>query len=232
MPNFLTNARDRSAANRYGLVVLLLCVVYVVSASVETSAGVAFAMLVQLVTLWLAFSASESHTARRIVGIACVVVAVLDVVTFGFGRFFDWGLESLQILAVVSIVLYLIAPLVILRHLIRRPVVDVKTLLGAVSVYLMLGLMFAFSYRAISLYQTNPPFFGANGPGQTADFLFFSFITLTTTGYGDLVPAANPGQSLAALEAIVGQLFLVTAVAKIVNDWRPSATGTSGKDPQ
>ena len=51
--------------------------------------------------------------------------------------------------------------------------------------------------------------------------LFFSFITLTTTGYGDLVPATNPGQSLAVMEAVLGQLFLVTAVAKIITAWTP-----------
>ena len=47
--------------------------------------------------------------------------------------------------------------------------------------------------------------------------LFFSFVTLTTTGYGNLVPTGNPGQSLAVLEAPLGQLFLVTAVGKLVS---------------
>ena len=65
------------------------------------------------------------------------------------------------------------------------------------------------------------PFFGDAGDGTIADVLFFSFITLTTTGYGNLVPAQNPGQSLAVLEALLGQLFLVTAVAKIVSAWQP-----------
>jgi hypothetical protein len=131
----------------------------------------------------------------------------------------------------VSVILYLIAPYVILRHLVRRPVVDLRTILGAIAIYLMLGMMFAFTYRAISLYQTDPAFFGADGPGTNANFLFFSFITLTTTGYGNLVPAANPGQSIAVLEAIVGQLFLVTALAKIVNAWRVPGFGPS-EDPQ
>jgi hypothetical protein len=53
-------------------------------------------------------------------------------------------------------------------------------------------------------------------------YLFFSFTTLTTTGYGNLVPAANPGQTFAVLEMLTGQLFLVTAVAKVVSTWRPS----------
>ena len=51
--------------------------------------------------------------------------------------------------------------------------------------------------------------------------MFFSFTTLTTTGYGNLVPAGQPGQSLAVMEMILGQLFLITAVGKIVSVWRP-----------
>ena len=61
------------------------------------------------------------------------------------------------------------------------------------------------------------------GDGNIDDDLFFSFITLTTTGYGNLVPAGNPGQSMAVLEALIGQLFLVTAVAKLVTAWKPKA---------
>jgi hypothetical protein len=48
-----------------------------------------------------------------------------------------------------------------------------------------------------------------------------SFTTLTTTGYGNLVPADSPGQSFAVAEMLVGQLFLVTAVAKVINAYRP-----------
>ncbi len=211
---------DRDAANKYGAVVALLCLGYILSVTVEGTTAVSLLILLQLATLWLTFSASESPGARRIAGIACIIVAVLDIVAIAFGRAFDFDAANLRVVALVSVVLYLIAPYVILRHLIRRPVVDGRTILGAISIYLMLGMMFAFTYRAISLYQTTPDFFGTAGDGSTADFLFFSFITLTTTGYGNLVPAANPGQSLAVLEAIIGQLFLVTALAKIVNAWR------------
>jgi hypothetical protein len=61
------------------------------------------------------------------------------------------------------------------------------------------------------------PFFGDEGDGTVSQDLFFSFVTLTTTGYGNLVPTGNPGQSLAVLEAPLGQLFLVTAVGKLVS---------------
>jgi len=117
----------------------------------------------------------------------------------------------------ISALLYGVAPLSIVRDTITRPQIDEQTLLAAIAAYLMLGMFFAFTYRFVGAVQT-APFFGQTGTESMANYLFFSFITLTTTGYGNLVPAANPGQSLAVLEAIVGQLFLVTAVAKIVNE--------------
>ena len=78
----------------------------------------------------------------------------------------------------------------------------------------------AFAYRFVGAAQAGP-FFGSKGDGSVSSDLFFSFVTLTTTGYGNLVPAKNPGQTMAVLEALLGQLFLVTAVAKVVNAWRP-----------
>jgi hypothetical protein len=103
-----------------------------------------------------------------------------------------------------------------------RREVDRETMLGALSAYLFIGMAFAFAYRFLGGVQSST-FFGAQGEGDIADDLFFSFVTLTTTGYGNLVPAGNPGQSLAVLEALIGQLFLVTAVAKLVNAWKPRA---------
>lgn len=220
MPTNPLRLASRDSANKYGAVLFLLCVVYVTTVTVISSTGFLMVMLLQLLTLWLAFSASESRTAQRVAAAGCLVVAVLGLLTWIFGKVFDYDSTTLRAVSLVSVVLYLVAPAVILRHLIRRPVVDLRTVLGAVCIYLMLGMMFAFTYRAIALYQTTPAFFGDAGQGSNPDFLFFSFITLTTTGYGNLVPATNPGQAVAVLEAIVGQLFLVTALAKIVNAWR------------
>jgi hypothetical protein len=121
---------------------------------------------------------------------------------------------------ITSSVLYVVAPVSIVRHIGYRRQVDQETMLGALAAYLLIGMAFAFQYRFIGSVQ-DTPFFGTDGEGTMSQDLFFSFVTLTTTGYGDLVPAGNPGQSFAVLEALVGQLFLVTAVAKIVTAWRP-----------
>ena len=112
------------------------------------------------------------------------------------------------------------APVSIVRHIGYRRAVDQETMLGALSAYLLIGMAFAFVYRSLGVIEADP-FFGAEGEGTMSQDLFFSFVTLTTTGYGNLVPAGNPGQSLAVLEALVGQLFLVTAVGKVVSAWRP-----------
>ncbi len=67
-------------------------------------------------------------------------------------------------------------------------------------------------------------FFSGVAHPESSDFLFFSYTTLTTTGYGNLVPAEQIGQSFAVIEMLVGQIFLVTLVAGLVSLWRPGAT--------
>jgi ion channel len=57
--------------------------------------------------------------------------------------------------------------------------------------------------------------------------LFFSFTTLTTTGFGNYVPVANPGQTLAVAEMLIGQLFLIIAVGKVIATWRPARVAQS-----
>ena len=99
--------------------------------------------------------------------------------------------------------------------------VDLETVLGAIDAYLLIGMFFAFVYQAAGAIGS-APFFEGGIDGTVAESLFFSFTTLTTTGYGNLVPASNPGQTFAVMEMLIGQLFLITAVAKVINAWRPA----------
>ena len=116
--------------------------------------------------------------------------------------------------------LYLIAPVVVVRHLIGRSVVDRETFLGVIAAYLLIGMFFAFVYRVVGVVEPDP-FFGAGGEANPAQALFFSFTTYSTTGYGNLVPAGSLGQTLAVSEMIIGQLFLITALGKVVSVWSP-----------
>ena len=177
---------------------------------------------VQIGTVWLTLHAARAPRPVRLwASIALVAVAALAVVE----AFVVVPGKTLALAFAASGLLYLIAPIFVVRDIGSRRDVDRETMLGAIAGYLLVGMFFAFVYRAIGILQP-APFFGAAGPGDTAQVLFFSFVTLTTTGYGNLVPASNPGQTMAVVEAVLGQLFLVTAVAKVVTAWRPRGWST------
>ena len=205
------------SADSYGLVLVLVVVTYVVSVSFVAGWAQSVVLAVQLATVWLTFRTARTPLSARVM----VFVVFLAVAAVAFvNLFIAVTSEALAVAFVVSALLYVVAPFAVVRDIATRRSVDQEAVLGAIAAYLIVGMCFAFTYRAIGVLQPTP-FFGAEGPGDMTQTLFFSFVTLTTTGYGNLVPATNPGQSLAVMEAVLGQLFLVTAVAKIITAWKP-----------
>jgi hypothetical protein len=206
---------------------LLIVISYSLSVSFRRAWSPSIVLLAQVITVWAALRTSQARRVVRLtadlVVVAAVVVAVLDAVVRNGG-------QPLPAIFIVGSLLYIVAPFSIVRHLIVRRVVDLETMLGAIAAYLLIGLSFAYIYRFLGALQS-APFFGANGEGTSSQDVFFSFTTLTTTGYGNLVPAGQPGQSLAVMEMIIGQLFLVTAVGKIVSVWRPGILADRNAEP-
>jgi len=203
--------------NSYGMVLALIVTTYVIAVAAPAS-WVPFVVFVQVTTVWFALRTSRAARVVRIVADVALVAATLFAL-FEIAR----GLPeepSARVFA-VSALLYLIAPIAAIRHIATRPAVDQETLLGAIGAYLMIGMCFAFTYRVIALLSEGP-FFGPAGEGTMEQVLFFSFTTLTTTGFGNYVPADNPGQTLAVAEMLIGQLFLIIAVGKVIATWRPS----------
>jgi hypothetical protein len=102
----------------------------------------------------------------------------------------------------------------VLKH--RR--ITHETVLGALCAYVLVGLFFAFVYLAVAELR-DAPFFAQAGPHQQSEYLYFSFVALTTLGFGDLSPAVGLPQALTVLEALFGQVFLVTLVSRLVTLW-------------
>jgi hypothetical protein len=105
----------------------------------------------------------------------------------------------------------------ILKHIFREQEVTKDTIAGAASVYMLLALMWAFIYGVLELLQ--PGAFAistAHTQGNQNIFIYYSFVTITTLGYGDITPVTNISTSLAVLEAVVGQLYLVVLVSWLV----------------
>jgi hypothetical protein len=209
--------RSFRSPDSYGLVLVMIIVTYVLAVSLPGRWGPSVVLMAQIVTVWLALHTSRARAVVRRMSAVLLVLAAFSAV--GNLVFYPEA-AMVAVVFLGSSLLYFIAPFSILREIIFRHEVDRETMLGVLSAYLFFGMAFAFTYRFVAQVQTGP-FFGAGGDGSVPQDLFFSFVTLTTTGYGNLVPVSNPGQSLAVLEALVGQLFLVTAVAKLVNVWRP-----------
>lgn len=115
--------------------------------------------------------------------------------------------------------LMLVVPVAILRRIatdFQAEGVDLEVVLGALCAYLYVGAYFAFLYDVMARLSDSP-FFAQPGADSRLNYLYFSFITLTTTGYGDVSPAYGPGRMIAVTEAVFGQLYLVSVVAIVVS---------------
>ena len=207
-------------AGAYGLVLFLILVTFVVMMTLppEGWGGRTAAVAVAVTTALIAFTSSDVRPARVRLALVVAAVAVIAAV---IAKAIDSDLMLGVAFGVASILLA-IAAVTILRRVIGAIRVDFRTILGAVSVFALLGLLFSFFYFAFSRFNHSDFFTGVAHP-HASDFLFFSYTTLTTTGYGNLVPAGTVGQSVAVLEMLLGQIFLVTLVAGLVSLWRPAA---------
>jgi hypothetical protein len=212
---------------RFGLVLVLLLATFAFMASALTGAWVPLvATVLQGLTLLAAFRASQ--VSRRLFRFAALVVAVALLTTLG-SLFFNSSSNWRGAFFLLSALMVAAAPVAIARALWKRPVIDVHTVLGAICIYVLVGMMFAFTYATIDLLGSDP-FFVQTNVATTADYLYFSFITLTTVGYGDFTAATGLGRALASLEALLAQVYLVTVVATIVggmNRARAMSVGAS-----
>jgi hypothetical protein len=218
-------ARAMVSPDSYGSVLLLILFTYLFSVTVTAPWAASLVITVQIATVWAVLHVSG---ARRPVRRAAAVLLLISAIAAAVNLFVGKETTGEGAVAVMSAVLYFAAPFSITRSLLFRREVDLQTVLGAIDIYLLVGMLFAFIYRFLGVVQPSPFFGAATGDGKLPQDLFFSFTTLTTTGYGNYVPAGNPGQTFAVAEMLVGQLFLVIAVAKVINAYTPARLPISG----
>jgi Ion channel len=200
-------------SDSYGLLLVLLLVDYVLIALVDTRrwsdliVGAPIAL-----SLLLAMHTSRAHIhAIRLARLAALVVVALGIVSAITGES-----HLTATIGFLFCVLLIVSVYVILRRVLGHERVGIETILGALCVYIIIGLMFTFLFISIARLSTTP--FLAQPPPrhEPSDYLYLSFVTLTTVGFGDLTPASKLARSVVVLEALVGQVFLVTLVARLV----------------
>jgi len=210
-------SRGPGLRGRYGLLLLLLIANYLLSAF--SHAGLAEPLQVALFAGVLLLALRSSPLDRRqvrlldwatLIGTAAALAAALTHTDIGYGLADLWkGL------------ILLLSAVFIVRRVLARPTVTLQSIYGALSAYLIVGLMFAAFYSAMDHLSTTA-FFANGQPAQPQTFQYFSFTTLTTLGYGDFVAANNGGRAVAVIEALAGQVFLATLVARLVAAFRAS----------
>ncbi len=177
--------------------------------------GAVGSTLLSALALLVAISDPEAghHITRRnwlLVG-ACVALAPIVLIVGSS------SLVGVAYLLPVAILVTATLPITIQRVLHHRRVTW-ETVLGALCAYVLIGLLFAFLYLAVDEFR-DAPFFAQPGHHDQGEFLYFSFVALTTLGFGDLSPSEGLPQALTVIEALIGSIFLVTLVARLVTLW-------------
>jgi hypothetical protein len=210
--SFRARVVRRRASHSHGVVLLLIVAAFLFAAT-ASDASWTYSVLVLLQSLTLVAALWTSGIAKldSPLSLAFLLIAI--------------GLAVANLLATsngltgaVSIVsggLVLGIAFVIAVSVASEREVNGQSIIGAICVYILLGLMFLFLYGAIATLGPGP-FFAQGMDGSRALRLYFSYVTLATLGYGDYTPRTDLGHTTAVVEALLGQLYLVTVVALLV----------------
>jgi hypothetical protein len=213
----------------YGLLLILLIATYIEVAIVGRSDWGQVVLAISFAGVLL-LSLHTSHVRgkwMRVMIVVAILVVAFNVTQALIGNEAYTGSSYLWIAFIVA------SPVVILNRIFRHPAVDIETILGAICAYLMIGIAFAAIYGMMNQLGSEP-FFAQSGSHPRIDYLYFSFVVLTTTGFGDLTPAGSIGKVLVTLEALLGQVFLVTIIATLVASFggvRFRQPGEAPEDP-
>lgn len=209
--------RAERIRDAFGLVLASVLLTYVL-ASLLTNRGWGSLVLCLATSATSVIALTSSHARpapiRAALWISAATILLAAIGAAGGGQI--W----LNLATAGQIGLLTVAMGAVLQRVVTADRVGSRTILGALSVYAVLGLLFTFVYGMVERLQSGPFFEGHPHPAG-GDFLFFSYTTLTTTGYGNLVPGGQPGRMISGLEMMIGQIFLVTLVAGLVSLWRP-----------
>jgi Ion channel len=210
------------APDSYALLLLLLVIDYVILSVGWTGSWALIVTTAFLgLTALLTFHTSQVGGGPFKVVVFCVALAMISAVAASIeqndpARGTPFILMSLLVVG---------CPIAILSRIARHTRVTAETILGAICIYIFIGLFFAYVDLAYQLVA-GTSYFAQPGHHGPSDFVYFSFITMTTVGYGDLSPAHGLPRTTSVLEALMGQIFLVVLVSRLVAMYSPGAVSS------
>ncbi len=213
----MASSEDNEAGFRYGVVFLLtltLLVFVIVTPGENWSRAVGCA-LQWLALLTVVATSRTSSNVRRSTAIVLLGLASFTVVGEAAGALSDALLFAISGLLSAAIPLALVGGLL---RLVRAHGVTPQAVAGALTLYLLLGLVFAWTIGFVAKVET-AQYFVQTANASTSQIVYFSFTVLTTTGFGDLSAATHIGRALAVVEMLLGQLYLVTVIGVLVGNF-------------
>lgn len=204
---------EAASAPRLALVCGLLFAVIALMILLPRSRG-ASSLLTAFIGGALVVAVTAARVPRRwVIRISCVVALVATVSVVGIwaagdnGTTASLGMTTLLVVAV---------PAGIVSALRDARTVSVQAVFGAIAIYLVVGLGFALAMN-FDARVTSDAYFAQVRDASLSQYVYFSYVTLATLGYGDLTPATAVGRLLAVIETIAGSLYLVTALSLVVS---------------
>lgn len=221
------------ATYRYGVVLALLLALVafsIVAPTATWSRAIGFSLEVSALVVTVA----TSRAARAIRGRRSVIVAVV-----GAALIAAVALHSLPVALtfVISGLISAAIPVALaggVVRLLRDRGVTIQAVAGALSIYLLVGLLFAWTIGFIAKVQGSPYFVQQHGV-DTSSATYYSFTVMTTTGLGDLTAATRVGRALAVLEMLIGQIYVVVVIGLLVGNAtsrrRAAGAGSEAQPP-
>lgn len=207
-----------------GTLLLYLLIIVVPFRDVTTPIRVAVLGVLLLLTVRTRRRGRHLFVSAAVLSGALVIATVVAVVIGSTTVLICVGQASTAVLVVASI-------FILGQTIIASGVIDSKAVSGVLCIYLLLGLLFSALHDFCAALI--PHYLDGVGSNTTqSDTLYFSLITLTTVGFGDITPEANLARAIAAAEALVGQLYLVSVVAAVVSRFRPQRFADAQPGPE
>ncbi len=201
--------------DRFGLLLAVVLASFVVTPLIQEReyGGIILGLQAALI---MVLALTSSGVSQRLVVVGTVVIGIAGLIVASEAVISD-GPADAWASAVVTGMLVL-TPFLVLRRVLAAPKVTVASVAGTLSAYLLVGITFGSLYRTMSVIDET----AFSQPLDSAAN-YFSFVTLTTLGFGDIVAKSEMARSLVTLEAVLGQVLLVTLVARSVStlgqDW-------------
>jgi energy-converting hydrogenase Eha subunit C len=230
-PGMFTRLISRLRAKRFAYLVKSLIILILAYPYLEVNVHGQIVMTMITIFVMVSLVVAVSDRKRNIIVALCLALPWFISLIVNFPIYESAHSVLIRKEIVFAVLLFSFTTFNIFMHLLKSREVTSEILFAAVCVYLLIGLTWATLYIFIDyMYPNSFIDTGAKIAIDAPRFLFFSFITLTTVGYGSLIPDTDPARSLTLLEAVVGQLYLAILVARLVglHISKPKATDSGG----